>query len=113
MTFPSNRLTPAGVLDALSRGHAVDLEGPGWDDTGSGPCPGCGKVTGYFKARPQVRFYYGIDLCRPHRCGKDLPWRDQGLQPRVAQLERVQRERDAIAAQTEGMTRPEQRSSRP
>ena len=90
-------VTAPGTIDALARGQTCDLEGPGWSDTGRGPCPDCNKVTGFFKSRPDVRFYYGVDVTRPHRCGQDVAFNDQGQHARVRRLQAQQRTMSALA----------------
>lgn len=87
-TLQPPQVTPAYVIDRLAAGRPVTLEEPGWGDTGSGPCPDCGRTVQHFRARPDVRFEYGVTLAAPHRCG--LPLQELQDHPHWLRLQRLQ-----------------------
>lgn len=89
------RITPARILQALRQGQAVDLEAPGWSDTGAALCPDCQAQVRTFTRAPDVLFHYGLQVAYPHRCGLGDPItsRDRKAQ----RLERLHAEIDALA----------------
>lgn len=63
-------ITPDHVRERLRRGRPVQLDEPGWADTGAGPCPKCGRACHQFRAEPDLRFHYGETCAYPHVCGE-------------------------------------------
>ena len=83
------------VIAALKAGRPVDVEAPGWQDTGAGPCPTCGLPCWHFLADRAVQFVYQVDYAWPHRCGQAV----HGLYAdptKVRRLQAVQRELNAL-----------------
>lgn len=103
----SARITHPTVIAALKAGQVVEVEAPGWQDTGAGPCPVCGLPCWHFLADPDVRFVYRIDGAHPHRCGKALrgfyedPYKVRRLQAMQRELHELQNDWDRVQAQRE------------
>ena len=87
-------LTKLNIIRLLEAGNPVSLDAPGWGDTARACCPDCGRLTMYFKGHPHVRFEYGMSTAQPHRCGQEVLVDEH---PKWLQLERVNRELDALA----------------
>lgn len=91
-----HRVTHDTVIRALERGHSVDLDAPGWEDTRQSMCPDCNRMTWIFTGhRSPVRFEYGLEAARKHVCAGQ-PWESRDW--KVRRIEQLHRELDAIRA---------------
>ena len=67
------KITPDHVRERLRKGQSVDLEAPGWSDTGATHCPACGRYCQQFHVEPGLLFHYGSAVAYRHECQGDEP----------------------------------------